>query len=83
MVPRNTISREYNDALAQTNRYEVKGHELKFLDKSGQTLVEFVTVIQPLPFKNRSCLELEVKARFKYGLLLFRHFVYFNSILKN
>ena len=78
-----TISREYNDALAQTNRYEVKGHELKFLDKSGQTLVKFVTVIQPLPFKNRSCLELEVKARFKYGLLLFRQFVYFNSILKN
>ena len=30
-MPRNTISREYNDALAQTNRYEVKGHELKFL----------------------------------------------------
>ena len=53
MVPRNTISREYNDALAQTNRYEVKGHELKFLDKSGQTLVKFLTVIQPLPFKNR------------------------------
>ena len=47
-----TISREYNDALAQANRYEVKGHELKFLDKSGQTLVKFVTVIQPLPFKN-------------------------------
>ena len=47
-----TVSRQFNEALAKTDRYEIKGHELKFLDKSGQTLVKFVTVIQPLPFKN-------------------------------
>lgn len=43
------LSRQYSHALASTTSYELKGHELKFLDASGQVLVSFVTVIQPLP----------------------------------
>lgn len=43
------LSRQYTDALASTTNYELKGHELKFMDASGKVLVSFVTVIQPLP----------------------------------
>ncbi|QER40617.1 META domain-containing protein [Acinetobacter suaedae] len=43
------LSRQYANALAATTNYELKGHELNFLDASGQVLVSFVTVIQPLP----------------------------------
>jgi len=44
-----SISRQYNDALAQTTSYRLRGHELKFLDRSGNVVASFVTVIQPLP----------------------------------
>ncbi|ENX17169.1 hypothetical protein F895_01109 [Acinetobacter sp. CIP 64.2] len=44
-----TLSRQYANALASTTSYELKGHELKFMDPSGKVLVSFVTVIQPLP----------------------------------
>lgn len=43
------VSRQFNDALAKTDRYTIKGHELSLRDKSGKTLAKFVTVIQPLP----------------------------------
>lgn len=43
------LSRQYANALASTTSYELKGHELKFMDPSGKVLVSFVTVIQPLP----------------------------------
>lgn len=43
------LSRQYANALASTTNFELKGHELKFLDASGRVLVTFVTVIQPLP----------------------------------
>lgn len=43
------LSRQYANALASTTNYELKGHELKFMDASGKVLVSFVTVIQPLP----------------------------------
>jgi len=45
----NDLSRQYANALAATTNYQLKGHELKFLDASGQVLVTFVTVVQPLP----------------------------------
>lgn len=42
------LSRQYANALASTTNYELKGHELRFMDTSGKVLVSFVTVIQPL-----------------------------------
>ncbi|MCH7335572.1 META domain-containing protein [Acinetobacter sp. NIPH 2699] len=43
------LSRQYTDALTHTASYQLKGHELQFLDNSGKVLVSFVTAIQPRP----------------------------------